>query len=458
MHFTLKTQKNQTMKNLGKFFVMACIAAFTVACDKDDDTAAIIEPGTEQPIGTEELSGNISSNKTLKANTRYVLKGFVYVTNNATLTIEPGTIIKGDKDTDGSLIVERGAKIMAEGTREKPIVFTSNMPKGQRSVGDWGGIIILGNAPVNLPGQPKIEGGVDRAYGGTNAADNSGILKYVRIEYSGIPFQPGNEINGLTLGGVGSGTVIDYVQVSFNGDDSFEMFGGTVNAKHLIAYKTVDDMFDSDNGYSGKLQFLLGVSAPNVADVSKSNGIETDNDSNGSTNLPQTKAQFSNVSLIGPKANSGTVIDGNFGQGIHFKKNTGTTVHNSVIAGWPVAINLDGSAVVASANAGNVFFKNGFVSGSATQDFKSTDAAFDFNAWFTTHGSVTKSANADLKIEGSFGQSGANFLPGTGSPLLTGANFTGLDSFFEQVSYRGAFGSNDWTAGWANFDPQNTDY
>lgn len=457
MHFTNQISNSKTMKNLGKYFVMACLAAFTAACGNDDDDVTA-EPVIEQPVGTEELSGNISENKTLKANTRYLLKGFVYVTNNATLTIEPGTIIKGDKDTDGSLIIERGSKIMAEGTREKPIVFTSNMPKGQRSVGDWGGLIILGNAPVNLPGQPRIEGGVDRSYGGTNAADNSGILKYVRIEYSGIPFQPGNEINGLTLGGVGSGTVIDYVQVSFNGDDSFEMFGGTVNAKHLIAYKNVDDMFDSDNGYSGKLQFLLGVSAPNVADVSKSNGIETDNDSNGSANLPQTKAQFSNVSLIGPKANASTVIDGNFGQGIHFKKNTSTTVHNSVVAGWPVAVNLDGSAVVTNASSGNLFFKNGFVSGSSTQHFKSTDANFDFNAWFSTYNSFTRSSNADLKIESAFNQSGANFIPGAGSELLTGANFNGLDPFFEQVAYRGAFGPTDWTAGWANFDPQNTDY
>ncbi|KAA9331239.1 T9SS C-terminal target domain-containing protein [Adhaeribacter soli] len=447
----------KTMKNLGKFFVMACLVAFTAACGKDDDQGTTVEPGIEQPVGTEELSGNISSDRTLKANTRYVLKGFVYVTNNATLTIEPGTIIKGDKDTDGSLIVERGSKIMAEGTREKPIVFTSNMPKGQRKVGDWGGVIILGNAPVNLPGQPKIEGGVDRPYGGSNAADNSGILKYVRIEYSGIPFQPGNEINGLTLGGVGSGTVIDYVQVSYNGDDSFEMFGGTVNAKHLIAYKNVDDMFDSDNGYSGKLQFLLGVSDPKVADVSKSNGIETDNDSNGSTNLPQTKAQFSNVSLIGPKADANTQIDGNFGQGIHFKKNTGAMVHNSVVAGWPIAINLDGSGVVNNANTGSLFFKNGFISGN-TQNFKSTDANFDFNAWFTTHNSFTKTSNADLKLENSFRQTGANYLPGSGSELLSGADFNGLDSFFERVSYRGAFGTTDWTQGWTNFDPQNTDY
>src|SRR5690606_21627446 len=126
------------------------------------------------------------------------------------LTIEPGTVIMGDKNSKGTLIVERGGKIMAQGTKEKPIVFTSAQPAGQRAAGDWGGLIILGKAPVNLGNSAKIEGGVDREYGGTDANDNSGVLKYVRIEFSGIAFQPDNEINGLTMGGVGAGTTVDY--------------------------------------------------------------------------------------------------------------------------------------------------------------------------------------------------------------------------------------------------------
>ncbi|MER2999113.1 T9SS C-terminal target domain-containing protein [Pontibacter populi] len=443
------------MKKVSTLLLLALLGVATVSCKEDgDDTVTPIEQNKE----VVELSGNITSDMTLKADKKYLLTGFVYVQAPAKLTIEPGTIIKGDKTTKGSLIVERGAQIIARGTADKPIVFTSNQPKGSRKAGDWGGLIILGKAPVNLGSTAAIEGGVDRQYGGDKSADNSGVLKYVRVEFAGIAFQPDNEINGITFGGVGSGTEIDYVQVSFGGDDAFEWFGGTTNAKHLIAYKTVDDMFDTDNGYSGTIQFALGISDPNIADVSKSNGFESDNNKAGDTATPNTRAKFSNVSLFGPLATASTTADSNYGSGIHFKKNTKISVYNSVIAGWPTGIYLDGSAVEGGAANNELNFKNNYVVAATTPLKVVSGSTFDVQNWFTTNANMQKASNADVKIEGSYRQSGAPaLLPGSGSELLSGASFSNLTGF-EQVQFVGAFGANDWTAGWANFDPQNTDY
>ena len=244
----------------------AIIGLLSSGCRKiemDGGTTVVTPPttGTENTI----LEGRITENRTLKASNVYKLRGLVYVTNGAVLTIEPGTKIVGETGQRGGLIITRNAKISADGTAEKPIVFTSESATPQR--GDWAGIVILGNAPVNssfngVQGVGEIEGGINNSdglglYGGTNPADNSGILRYVRIEYAGYAFLPDKEINGLTFGGVGNQTLVDNVQVSYANDDSFEWFGGTVNCKHLISFRALDDDFDTDNGYSGKMQ--LGI-------------------------------------------------------------------------------------------------------------------------------------------------------------------------------------------------------
>jgi hypothetical protein len=234
-------------------------------------------------------AGDITTNTTWTAANVYLLNGWVYVKAGATLTIEPGTIIRGDKTNKGALIIEKGATINANGTASNPIIFTSNQAAGSRDYGDWGGIIILGNAVINVTGgSATIEGGVGSTYGGTNDADNSGIFRYVRIEFPGIAFTTNNEINGLTMGGVGSATQIDHIQVSYSGDDSFEWYGGTVNAKYLITFRGWDDDFDTDFGYRGKVQFAVSLRDKNIADVSGSNGFESDNDGSGSTNAPFT--------------------------------------------------------------------------------------------------------------------------------------------------------------------------
>jgi hypothetical protein len=238
----------------------------------------------------------------------YLLQGIVFVDSLVTLTIEPGTIIKGDATTVGAaLIIQRGAKIIANGTPCNPIVFTSSKAaNAPRLKGDWGGVILLGRAQNNVSNDFPIEGiGTTNPrgrHGGTVNNDNSGILKYVRIEYAGYVLSANNEINSLTMGSVGTGTTIDYVQTSFGNDDAFEWFGGSVNCAHLVSYRNLDDDFDTDNGFSGLIQFGLAVRDPQIADVpaiSTSEGFESDNNAGGTAAAPKTTAKFYNITQIG---------------------------------------------------------------------------------------------------------------------------------------------------------------
>ncbi|HRA73550.1 MAG TPA: hypothetical protein PLB11_12110, partial [Flavobacterium sp.] len=241
-----------------------------------DDGGTVVGPVVESNV----ITGVISSSK-FYAKGKWILKGYVYVTNGATITFEAGCVVQSDVTEKGALIIERGAKLIASGSSTMPIVFTSGKAIGSRAPGDWGGIILLGKAPTNRPldPAPTIEGGVGRQYGGTDPLDESGILRYVRIEYAGIAAEPGSEINGLTCGGVGSGTIIENVQVSFGNDDAYEFFGGTVNAKNLVAFATADDDFDFDFGYTGKIQFAVSCRKPDFVDAGDAgNGIECDND------------------------------------------------------------------------------------------------------------------------------------------------------------------------------------
>jgi hypothetical protein len=428
---------------------------FTASCTVTVKEGAI-------PSRSVVLEGEITSDLTLRAVDTNTIKGFVYVTDGATLTIEAGAVVKGEKVSMGSLIVERGGKIIAEGTADRPIVFTSDQPKGSRSYGDWGGIILCGKAPTNNTSEPQIEGGPRSRYGGDDPADNSGVIKYVRIEFAGFPFQPDKEINGLTCGGVGNGTTIEYVQVSFCGDDSFEWFGGTVNARHLIAFKGWDDEFDTDYGFSGKLQFLLGVRDPEHADTSKSNGFESDNDAQGSGNTPLTTPIFSNVTLIGPLygVQAGKPQDdvlyntqdaangakgGQFQAAMHIRRNSSLNVYNSVFTGWPYGLNLD------NANDGAVV-KNVIFAG-MWNDFQNDRGETYFRTADLANKSLS-STNDILATNGDYSSVVAS--------QISGASFTDAalnNTFFEKVTYKGAFnGTDDWTSGWANFDPNNTDY
>lgn len=440
-------------------------ASLLTGCKKDEDkeetpsnvvnfTLTTLSDGTIQVEGSTNQTVNFVSTKT------YLFKGFVYVEEGGVLNIEPGTIVKGDKASKGSLIVKRGGKINAIGTATDPIVFTSNEPIGSRNPGDWGGLIICGRAPINLAGgEGQIEGGPDALYGGSNAADNSGTLKYVRIEYAGIPFQPNQEINGLTLGGVGNGTTIDYIQVSYCGDDAYEMFGGTVNLKHIISFKTVDDDLDTDNGYIGKVQFGVVLRDANIADVSGSNSFESDNDANGSALTPQTKAIFSNISIFGPKQDTGYVVNSNFKRGAHLRRNTSTCIYNSLIAGYPVGLLVDGSSTEGNASGDVLQVRNTIIAACNTPLAVGSGSGFDIAAWFnnSAYGNSIQYSSSALAVDPY--NATPDFTPAAGSPLLTGADFTpsnlmGLDV----VTFRGAFGTTNWTSGWANWDPQNTAY
>ena len=289
------------------------------------------------------VTANISANATWTTGKTYKLTGLIYVTNNAILTIQPGVIIKGVYTNTGTaLIITKGAKLNAVGTAAAPIVFTSAKAAGQRAAGDWGGIVLLGKAGFNVNGGVNnIEGitaTVNTQYGGGTSPindDNSGTMKYCRIEFPGFVFSPNNEINGLTFGAVGSGTTIDYVQVSYCGDDSFEWFGGSVNCKHLVAYRGLDDDFDTDNGYNGTVQFALGIRDPNIADnptVSTSEGFESDNNADtaeAASGYNNTTGVFSNCTMIGASKRQATVASG-YARALRLRRTTELKIYNSI--------------------------------------------------------------------------------------------------------------------------------
>jgi hypothetical protein len=404
------------------------------------------------------LEGNISTNVALQSGKTYLMKGFVRIQDGASLTIPAGTIIYGDYNSQGSLIVLPGGKIYAEGTMENPIVFTSQFTKEgstqSPNYGDWGGIIILGKAPINVPGgTAKIEGPGDY-YGGTDPEDNSGVMKYVRIEYPGIAFSPNNEINGLTFGGVGRGTVIDYVQVSYSGDDSFEWFGGTVNAKHLIAYRGWDDDFDTDFGFSGKLQYLLGVRDPQIADQSQSNGFESDNDGSGSLNNPRTSPTWWNVTLVGPAKDAATQFNSLYRRGMHLRRSSQNKINNTIILGWPTGLYIDGTNTVADAKANVSYLKNSIVAGSVTKQLSSTDTDFEAGmaAWFGANNGKLLATTAELYLADPFNIENPNPMPiPPVSPAFIGGATPPNDGFFDtNANFIGAFGREDWTAGWSS--------
>lgn len=466
------------MKNL--FIAVGLLGLTSIGCRKievDDNSHSGGGTGggnTENII----LEGRIIENRTLKANYTYKLRGLVYVTNGAVLTIEPGTKIVGETGKNGGLIITRSAKIIADGTPEKPIVFTSE--SATPTPGDWCGLVILGNAPTNASfngntGIGEIEGGINNSDGlglyglgaSSNPADNSGILRYVRIEYAGYAFLPDKEINGLTLGGVGNQTIIDYVQVYRANDDSFEWFGGTVNCKHLIAYKGLDDDWDVDNGYSGKVQFGISFRDSTFADISGSNGFEVDNDAGGSVLTPQTSAVFSNMTVIGPRATLTNIANSNFKRGMHLRRNSSISIFNSIVMGWPTGWLLDastGRATDLNITGNTLVFSNNIMAGNNTSfsyTANPTPTGFttaDLTAYFNRAGggNTLFTNNTDVNLAAPFKYDNTvDFNPIAGSPALTGAAFTDpkLAVGFTTVTYRGAAASADtWWKGWTKFN------
>ena len=400
---------------------------------------------------TVQVTGYISANTTWKSSKVYQLNGPVMVINGATLTIEAGTVIRGNAmSSNSSLIITRGCKIMANGTEAKPIVFTSSKAAGLRAPGDWGGVIILGNAKINpAAGQANIEGleaSSNSFYGGNNDNDNSGVFQYARIEFGGYIFSANNEINGLTMGGVGNGTTIRYVQTSFIKDDAFEWFGGTVNCSHLVSYRCTDDDFDTDFGYSGCVQFGLVLRDPSWSDgVSggESNGFESDNDGTGTVAKPFVKAIFSNITMVGPyrkdslsNSNSLSTFGANNKRAVFIRRNSNLRVINSVFTDFKNSIHVKDNPTIAAYNAdssyantldsSNMCIKNCVFASMNVSTSNGVELAFtnSANLW-SWHGNTYYDATAALFQDTITNINyNMNYRPRIGSPIASGADFT----------------------------------
>ncbi|MEO6173675.1 MAG: hypothetical protein ABIP27_00865 [Flavobacterium circumlabens] len=315
----------------------------------------------EYSEATNIIAGTIDKDtKLLKRNT-YQLVGVVYVTNNATLTIEPGTVIRGDDKTCGTLVITNGSKIMAEGLETDPIVFTTNKEKTERKPGDWGGIIILGKAPINtLGGLHTLPFDLDpllNHYGGPDAEDNSGILKYVRIEYAGRKLSALKELNGLSLAGVGRKTVLNNIQISFSNDDSFECYGGDLNMNNLISYRTTDDDFDFTQGAQITISNSIAIRHPFSSDVSGSRCFEVDSyDKIQNTDMSKkmTRINASNITLVNLEENNQGLVR----ESVYVRENTFFSLTNSIVSGFTPFALMEENIGNSDANLSKITFKN----------------------------------------------------------------------------------------------------
>ncbi|MEO5929167.1 MAG: T9SS C-terminal target domain-containing protein [Candidatus Kapaibacterium sp.] len=447
--------------------------------------------------GAVALPDSITGNRTLSADTVYQIVNTVKVGPGALLTIQPGTLIYGNSNGVRSCLqIERDGKIYAQGTATAPIIFTSAKPQGQKAPGDWGGVILLGKATINpAGGTATIEGGTNGIYGGTDDADSSGVMSYVRIEFGGLAFSVDNEINGLTFGGIGNRTKIDHIQCSYTNDDSFEWFGGTVNCKNLIAYAGTDDDIDTDFGFRGRLQFIFAMRDATQSDLSASStseGFEADNDGTGSLNTPNSRPIVSNATMVGAYDDTNTVITGqDFSRGGRLRRNTHYGIFNTVITGWQAALGVDGNN---TANDGNGL--DDLIKGAAAcpqpADFRVQNtvvtglkaiseirgiggtAQADADNWFNCAGAGNVRAgnhsDAQLTAIRQADLHAPNPVPLATSPAVTNATsfadplLAPANNFaFTNVSYRGAFDptisrNNQWDAIWSNYKPQTSTY
>ncbi len=384
------------------------------------------------------LSGTITSDVTLTKNVEWVLNGPVYVggdnTQSATLTINPGTKIVGvggQGDQSAYLWIRRGSKIMAEGTPDNPIVMTG---PSELAAGEWGGFLISGNAPVNgcNEGTPlcevPFEAIVSETYGGNNPADNSGVIKYTQVRFAGTAVRPDEELNGVTLNGVGSGTLIDYLQVHEGLDDGIEVFGGTVQMKHLVVTNAQDDSLDWTNGWQGRVQFALLKQSAVIGD----RGIEADNNEKNQDSIPRAQPILSNITVLGRSGDSAS-------QSVLLRRGTGANIWNSVFTGSPVCLMIDSPSTYANADVSpdSLTISNSFVN-CATNFQDGEGVTFTVESWFSSE--PTNKAGDPLLT---------GYLPASGSPLTLGGAAVS-DPFFTPVDYAGAFkdANSDWTKEW----------
>jgi hypothetical protein len=404
------------------------------------------EPVAACPAGTTadgdacQLPSEITGRLFLPAGKDYIVRGRVNVADGGDLVIAPGVTVIGSTDNSSPnfISVVNGGQIWAEGTETQPITFTGP----QEVPGSWAGIVIAGRSICNdgtAQQRCQFEAVPDIEYGAAEPVlnDNSGALRYVRILWAGQQIAPDNELNALTLLGVGNGTVLEHVQVDGGLDDGFEMFGGSVNGRYLVCSNMGDDCFDFDQGYNGKIQFALGFQGSNPDQNNDSNGIESDNDSSNNDKQPRTRPMVSNLTLIGnPEVSR---------DGARIRRGSGGTYANVLIQGYREScLNLDdaGTFALGSATAqGEQFtFTYSHIGSCGGAQFASSSSdPYSTSAWFATGAGNT--AQGDAGITG--------FLPAAGSPLL-GNGQAPSDPFFRPANYRGAFNGprDNWTAGW----------
>lgn len=448
------------MKTRSLLSILFIAGAFT-ACKKNSDPT--IDPIPRQ---VDTLPSVISSNLTLDAGKDYLVDGSMYVKNNTSLTIPAGVTVymaKHNAATDKSLlVVTKGSKIYINGTADKPVVFTSNA--ASKAPGDWGALVILGNAPTNtVTGNAAgLAVSADTEYGGTVANDNSGSISYLRIEYSG-GINAGNEdewkvdkVSGLCLESVGSGTSVNNVMVTHSNDDGFQFVGGTVNATHLIAFNNGDDDFDFDLGYTGKLQFLISYrTGLSSAHALRANGFESYNDEVPTLSAPLTRPVVSNMTIVGPQGTEATRTALN--QGVYIRKGTRFVVQNSIIAEYPMGALMvcNKTRPVLLANNGSQFRFNIVHSDTASRTFSWDkdyavfgDSLLMAFALDSINNNTMVQNSSDIQFTSLYDTNGPNLLPAAGSMTLTGADFSGTDygSFFTPVAFKGAVGNDNWAA------------
>ena len=381
------------------------------------------------------LSGELLEDRTLSAAYDYLLRDAVFVKSGFTLTIEPGVTVYGEQATNGTLIISQGGKLMADGTADAPIVMTSDADIGSRARGQWGGLIINGKAPTNQ-GVTFGEGDTG-AFGGNDPNDSSGVLRYVRIEYAGIEFSADNELNGIAFQGVGSGTVVEHVQVHMNQDDGIEMFGGTVNIKYALVTGARDDSFDWTDGWTGKGQFWVAQQYGDDAD----NGFENDNSSKDNEATPRSAPTIYNVTLVGDPA--GPESD----NGLLIREGAAGIYANFIVTGFnKVGLDINNESSHKQTEDGKLIVKNSifFSNGKANFGDEKDDDGFDEAAW----AKGLDNMEIDPNLKDAFNKDAPDFTPGPGAAKVSPAA-PPSDGFFENVDYVGGVSSSDnWTQGW----------
>lgn len=397
------------------------------------------------PAPTQTITGNITSNTTWSTSQVVLLSSQSFIKNNSVLTIQPGVIVLGDKNAVGAgLFVTKGSQLIANGTVTAPIVFTSNQAPGNRTGGIGEALSFWVKQPTipleastTLKGCPFLPVRVWCSLGADDD-DNSGSLRYVRIEFAGYAYQQDKEINTLTMGAVGRGTTLEYIQASLVWMDAFEWFGGTVNAKYLVSFRCLDDDFDTDFGYSGNVQFGLVVRDPNLADnpsISTSETFESDNNATGTAATPKASALFSNITSIGPlRGGSVTTPAAGHRRGARIRRNSELKIFNSIFMDNATrGVFIDGSACENNANAGTLKFKRNILAGygqrAATES--GTFGVINTNTFVIAQGNDTLKLSSGILVT-PYNYTSPDYRPSLGSIALSGASFT--DAVLSSVS------------------------